>query len=438
MATLLSMLAWRVVVAAGIAPSPAFTTVIAIWGAVGALLAMYFFSRDATRRAQVEAERDALFRSEHEARQDAELASATKDRFLATLSHELRTPLASILSWCAILRNSEQSKKGQQGIEVIERNARGQARLVEDLLDATRIQTGTLHLEHAAVPLVRPLEAAIEALRPQAESKEITLVFQPPQQSPQVLGDFVRLQQVVSNLLINAIKFSPAGARVWIDLGADAEGAMLSIRDEGIGIADEFMPRLFSPFQQADGTLTRHYGGLGLGLSIVSTLVRLHGGTVQATSPGVGKGSTFIVRLPARAVSSAPTHVPDASRVAADALCGVRVVVLDDEPDVLLAVATLLEERGATVLPLATAEGITDVVTSFAPSVLVLDISMPGEDGYSVLQRLRQTVKVPAISLTAHARLEDRDMALSRGFQAHLNKPVSEKTLIATIQSLTG
>jgi signal transduction histidine kinase/CheY-like chemotaxis protein len=442
LATLSSMLSWRVVVATGVAPSPAFTTVIAIWGAVGALLAMFFFGREVTRRARAEAQRDELLNSERSARQEAERASRVKDRFLATLSHELRTPLTAILGWSAILRSTRHDAETERGLDIIERNARVQARLVEDLLDATRIQTGALHLEHALVALSLPVEAAIEAVKPQAAAKNISIEYLPIVPSPIVFGDASRLQQVMSNLLVNAVKFSPDGAVVRVSVATDGADVWLRVADEGMGISDAFMPQLFQPFQQADPTQTRRHGGLGLGLSIVATLVRMHGGVVGAESDGPGKGSTFTVRLPVRATAAAAATVARSSvdRAAGDAaLRDVRILVVDDEPDVRATVVALLEQHGARVVALESGHAIDVALSAFRPQLLLLDIGLPDEDGYMLLRRLRASQgsrAIPAVSLTAHARDEDRAHALSSGFQAHLVKPVDVDLLVTTIRRL--
>ena len=441
--TLLSMLVWRVVVTTGVTPGPVFNTAIAIWGSVCAVLAMFFFGREVARRERAEAERDRLLASERAARRDAERASRIKDEFMATLSHELRTPLAAILGWCAILRTPRASTEAERAVDTIDRNARMQARLVDDLLDASRMQSGSLHLELTRVSLDLPVAAAIEAIGPAAEAKQIRIDFSSESPAPVVVGDASRLQQITSNLLVNAVKFSPAGTTIRVRLGTRGGQAELAIEDEGIGIDPAFLPHLFQRFRQAETGNARRHGGLGLGLSIVSSLAQLHAGDARATSPGLGHGATFTVTLPlapSAAVldDSGRAPVSAASTVALD---GIRVIVVDDEVDVRGAVVALLEQSGATVLGLPTGALIESALAEFRPDVLVLDIGLPGEDGYSLIRRIRGLTAVnghavPAVSLTAHARDEDRAHALDSGFQAHLAKPVQFPLLASTLLRL--
>jgi signal transduction histidine kinase len=295
---LLSMLVWRVVMTTGATPGVVFNTSIAIWGSVCAVLAMFFFGREVAMRERAEAERDRLVTTERIARSEAERANRVKDDFLATLSHELRSPLAAMLGWCALARKRELSPDVARAIDTIERNARVQARLVDDLLDATRMQTGSLHLELAPVALDAPVLAALEALRPIAEAKRLQFQYSCESPPPVVLGDASRLQQIASNLLVNAVKFTPDGKSIAVTLAAAGEHAVLTIADQGIGIDPAFKPQLFQRFRQADAGNARKQGGVGLGLSIVSSLVQLHHGTVHAESDGRGAGATFVVRLP--------------------------------------------------------------------------------------------------------------------------------------------
>ena len=441
---LLSMLVWRVVVATGLTPNPVFNTFIAIWGSVCAVLAMFFFGREVGRRERAEAERDRLLTSERAARSDAERASRIKDEFMATLSHELRSPLAAIQGWCSILRKARTPAESERAIDTIERNARVQTRLVDDLLDATRMQAGTLHLELTPVALDGPVTTAIEAVRPSAEAGQVKIHFACESPVPTVVGDASRLRQIVSNLLVNAVKFTPPGKAVHVTLATVDGHVELTVRDEGIGIEPAFMPQLFQRFRQADTGNARRYGGLGLGLSIVHNLVQLHHGEVQAVSDGPGAGATFIVRLPwvtdapIVATTAAPTLTATTDEGTLD---GMRVLVVDDERDVRGAVAGLLERAGATVLALESAGNITTSIAEFQPDVLVLDIGMPGEDGYALIRRIRSLPSreggtIPAVSLTAHARDEDRQHAMDSGFQAHLAKPVHFPQLVSTIRGL--
>jgi signal transduction histidine kinase/DNA-binding NarL/FixJ family response regulator len=445
--TLLSMLVWRIVMTTGITPNAIFNTSIAIWGSVGAVLAMFFFGREIARREHAEAERDRLLASERAARSEAEWASRIKDDFMATLSHELRSPLAAMLGWCAIARKGDMSADVARAIETVERNARIQARLVDDLLDATRMQAGSLHLELAVVALDGPVLAAIEDVKPFAERKQLKLRFHCDATVPVVVGDASRLQQIASNLLVNAVKFSPDGKSITVSLASNGDRAELIIADEGIGIDPEFKPLLFQRFRQADSGNARRHGGVGLGLSIVSSLVQLHHGEVEARSDGVGKGATFVVRLPLATLDDQQAHAqPHAlgpSSPSAVTLEGLRVIIVDDEADVRSAVAALLERGGATVLPMQSGTTIDQAIAEFRPDVLILDIGMPGEDGYSLIRRVRRLPmslggNLPAISLTAHAREEDRRRAMALGFQAHLAKPVNVSQLLSTIADLAA
>jgi len=422
-----------------------FNTSIAIWGSVCAVLAMFFFGREVVRRERAEAERDRLLTSERAARSQAEQANRVKDDFMATLSHELRSPLAAMLGWCAILRTAKVPAEAARAIETIERNARVQTRLVDDLLDAMRMQAGSLHLELAPVSLEVPVTAALEAIGPSARAKRLEVRYQCAQPAPVVFGDASRLQQIASNLLVNAIKFTPEGRRVDVMLARAGDYAELTISDQGIGIEPAFMPQLFQRFRQAERGDARRHGGLGLGLSIVSSLVQLHHGTVGAASDGPGAGTTFTVRLPmSTRVPSAPQGDARTMASAAGAsqlLDGVRVLVVDDEADVRGAVAGLLERSGALVVSLESGARIDEALAEFRPDVLVLDIGMPGEDGYALIRRIRGLsatgdTAVPAISLTAHARDEDRQRAIDSGFQAHLPKPIDLDLLLSTIRGL--
>lgn len=446
--TLLSMLVWRIVVSTGATPSLLFNTSIAIWGSVCAVLAMFFFGREAIRRERAEADRDRLLASERTARGDAERASRIKDDFMATLSHELRTPLAAMLGWCAILRKSDLSRDTARAVDTIERNARTLTRLVDDLLDATRMLSGSLHLELSPTPLDLPVLAAIEGVKPMADAKQLQIRYACTTPVPVVMGDPGRLQQVASNLLVNAVKFSPAGTVIDATIRAEGQQAQVTIADQGIGIDPAFKPHLFQRFSQADRGSARRHGGLGLGLSIVSRLTELHHGEVRAYSDGPGTGATFTVTLPLSTATSAhppreDVHGHEALANAQASLEGIRAMVVDDEPDVLSAVAGLLKQAGAAVVALDSGAGVADALMRFCPDVVILDLGMAGEDGYALIQRIRRMTpahggRVPAIALTAHANTADRVRALAIGFQAHLSKPVHVGQLIATILDLAG
>jgi len=432
-----SMLAWRVFVVIGVDTPPFFNPLIAIWGSTCMVAAMYFFGREGALRVKAEAERDALLASERAARATAEHASRLKDDFLATASHELRTPLSVILSWCAILKSGRTGEaEKEKAFEVIERNARIQSRLVDDLLDMTRMQAGNLHLELRAVALDAPVRAALLGIMPAADAKNIQVSFAISGNPPVVCGDPGRLQQIAGNLLTNAIKFSVIGGRIEVAIDSSDERARLTVRDTGEGFDPDFLPRLFGRFQQADSSTTRRHGGLGLGLSIVANLARMHGGSVRASSDGKGKGATFVVELPLSGQEPAPVGI--LNEVNADSpLAGTRILIVDDEQDVRDATCALLKQLGAEVKPLGSTREAIPEIERFRPQLLILDIGMPEEDGYALMRRIHAngtTSGIPAISLTAHAREEDRARALAAGFQDHLPKPIDVAVLAAAIR----
>jgi signal transduction histidine kinase len=387
------------------------------------------------------------------ANEELEEANRIKDEFLATLSHELRTPLNAMLGWAQVLRSGKvDAPTTDRALEAIERNARAQAQLISDLLDVSRIITGKLRLELRAVELPRILDAALDSVRPAAEAKGIQLRVTPGQVSGPFVGDPDRLQQVFWNLLSNAIKFTPQGGSVEARLRHTQKGmAELAVSDSGIGIQPDFLPYVFDRFRQAEGSTTRHHGGLGLGLSIVRHLVELHGGTVAVESLGEGQGATFIVRLPIRLGAEAAQVERRAAEPAQDQalvndpelLAGLRVLVLDDEADTRELLTTALEQHGARVAAVATVPEILAALDRESFDVLVSDIGLPGEDGYSMIRKVRargaeRGGNLPAAALTAYARSEDRVRALSAGFQMHLSKPIDPAELVATIAALAG
>jgi signal transduction histidine kinase/ActR/RegA family two-component response regulator len=441
---MLSMFVWRIVVVIPVVPPSYFNPLIAIWGSTCMVAAMFLFGREVARRSRAEAERDALLTSERAARSDAERAIRLKDDFLATLSHELRTPLAAVLGWCAVLRNMfDLRDERERALDTIERNARAQARLIDDLLDVTRLQGGALHLDFDDVPLDAPVRAALQSVQPAADAKSIKVEVHCEPQST-VRGDAGRIQQIASNLLVNAVKFTPAGGSITVTIRSAGKFAELAVADTGEGIDPAFLPHLFARFRQADSTTTRVHGGLGLGLSIVASLARLHGGDVKADSKGSGHGSTFTVRLPRAADANRLLAPPSARAIPSGSetlLAGVRVLVVDDEQDVRSALSRLLEQKGASVVALESGTGIEGILATHRPAVLVLDIGMPREDGYTLLRRIRRLPAdaggdVPAISLTAHARDEDRARAFAAGFQRHLPKPIDVTLLVSAIQDI--
>jgi signal transduction histidine kinase/ActR/RegA family two-component response regulator len=403
--------------------------------------------RENAARVEAERERNALLASERSARRDAERANRTKDEFLATLSHELRTPLNAIQGWAQLLRRGDvERKEFEQGLEVIERNARIQTGLIEDLLDMSRILSGKLRLDVAAVDLPQVIQAAIDSIAPAAAAKEIRVQTVLDPRAGPVSGDAGRLQQVVWNLLSNAVKFTPKGGVVQVTLERVRSQVEVRISDTGIGIAPEFMPQLFERFSQGDPTTTRSGGGLGLGLSIVRHLVELHGGAVSAHSDGRAKGSTFVVSLPllTHAEVSRPVDPAIAAGPRAPAgLSGVRVLVVDDEPDARHVIRRILEVCGAEVDVAESAEQGLLRIAERRPNVIVSDLAMPVVDGYAFLRRVRELPvenggRIPAVALTALASSDDRRRALVAGFQMHIVKPVDPDELVAVVASVLG
>ena len=402
-------------------------------------------AHDATER------RKALDR-EKEARLEAEAANRVKDEFLSTLSHELRTPLTAIMGWSNLLLDGEVvPEKQRQAIETIARNANSQCQLIDDLLEVSRIITGKLRLDFAPCALQPIIQAAAESIRPTAEAKGVHLECSLPPDIDVVYGDTERLQQVVWNLLSNAVKFTAAGGSVQVELKQVNSHAAITVRDSGTGIKPDFLPYVFDRFRQADGSTTRAFGGLGLGLAIVRHLVELHGGNASAESEGENKGSTFVVKLP---LVQSMDHVlhplhPPASRIPvasrnqpATGLSGIRVLMVDDEFDARELVVTMLEKDGAQVRAVGSAREALEEIGAWKPDVLIADIGMPDEDGYGLIRRVRALSKeqggqTPALALTAYARTEDRARALSAGYQVHLSKPVDRSELAAVISRLS-
>jgi signal transduction histidine kinase/ActR/RegA family two-component response regulator len=397
------------------------------------------------RRAALAVDNARLYRASQEARSAAEKANRAKDEFLATLSHELRTPLTPILGWTVMLRSGTLDQAAiNRGLEVIERNVRAQTQLIGDLLDVSRIITGKLRLEVSRIALVPVVEAGVEAVRPSAEAKEIKLSVEVPPEVPTITGDPDRLQQVVWNLVSNAVKFTPQGGRIDVRLRAEDSSLSLSVTDNGKGIEPEFIDHVFERFRQADSTSTRAHGGLGLGLAIVRHLVELHGGSVHAESQGGGHGATFVVRLPLALAGPEPPVVDVGTSDEPDVrLDGVRVMVVEDETDVRDFLRVSLVQYGAEVTAFATTAEALLAVEAERPDVLVSDIGMPGEDGYSFIRRVRalgpdRGGQVPAAALTAYAKGEDGQRVLSAGFQVHLPKPVQPSDLASVVATLAG
>jgi PAS domain S-box-containing protein len=396
------------------------------------------------RRAALAVDNARLYRASEDARAGAEKANRAKDEFLATLSHELRTPLTPILGWTVMLRSGTLDPAAMhRGLEVIERRVRAQTQLIGDLLDVSRIITGKLRLEVSPIAVVAVVEAGVEAVRPSAEAKEITLGVELSSELPTILADPDRLQQVVWNLVSNAVKFTPQGGRIDVRLRKEGSCLSLSVTDNGKGIEPEFLPHVFERFRQADSTSTRSHGGLGLGLAIVRHLVELHGGTVHAESAGIGQGSTFTVSLPLTAPLPGPAP-PKAEPADPDVrLDGVRVMVVEDEEDVRDFLRVSLVHYGAEVTAFATSADALAAMEAQRPDVLVSDIGMPGEDGYAFIRRVRalgsdRGGQVPAAALTAYAKGEDGQRVLSAGFQVHLPKPVQPADLANVVATLAG
>ncbi|MGH7300902.1 MAG: ATP-binding protein, partial [Candidatus Rokuibacteriota bacterium] len=378
---------------------------------------------------------------EHIARAEAESANRMKDEFLATVSHELRTPLNAILGWSHILRGGKTDEATlARGAEVIERNAHTQAQLIEDILDASRVITGSLRLNRGPVDLAAVINTALDSVRLAAEAKAIQLAVILDPSARHLTGDASRLQQVVWNLLANAIKFTSSGGRVEVRLEPAGGQAQITVTDTGEGVAAEFLPFIFDRFRQGDSTITRRHGGLGLGLAIVRHLVELHEGTVKAQSAGEGYGTTFIIRLPrAEAVPAAPTD-PAAGR-SAPALQGVQVLLVDDDQDALDMLTIVLAEAGAAVRTAASAAEALALLRWIRPDVLVSDLAMPDEDGYSLIHNLRAIERAsgretPAVALTAYVRVQDRARAVAAGFNMFVEKPVDPDELISVLAGI--
>jgi hypothetical protein len=388
---------------------------------------------------------------EREAREAAEAANRAKDEFLATLSHELRTPLNAMVGWTHMLRSRTLSPdKEQKALETIERNARAQAELIEDILDVSRIIAGKLRIEIQPVDVQSIVDVAVDAVRPAAEAKGITLDRRVGALPPRFTGDAARLQQVIWNLLSNAIKFTPAGGRVELDVAANDQEVVVQVRDTGCGITPAFKPFVFDRFRQLDSSSRRTHGGLGIGLAIVRHIVELHGGSVSCESAGTDRGATFTLRLPIRPGEAAPIAVaPEvrhagAMRPSADEmvdLTGIKVLLVDDEPDARELLTEVLQQCGAVVVAAHNADEAVLLIPRERPAVLLSDIGMPGEDGYKLISRVRALPpeaggNLPAAAITAYARSDDASRALAAGYQRHAPKPIQPTTLAALVAGL--
>jgi PAS domain S-box-containing protein len=404
------------------------------------------------RRAGVAIENARLFSEAQDARAQADAANRAKDEFLATVSHELRTPLTAILGWARILvTHSVEESKRAKGLDAIERNAIAMAQLVEDLLDVSRIVSGKLRLDVASVDLAPVLRAAIDVVRPAADAKQLRLECDFAKDVGRVRGDAGRLQQVVWNLLSNAVKFTPSGGLVSVKLRPVDASAEITVSDTGKGIPGSFLPHVFDPFRQADGSISRLSGGLGLGLSISRHLVELHGGRIEARSEGEGRGASFALRIPVAppgAFSPLPariaeSHAPGPGASGAPLLTGARVLVVDDDADARELLQTVLEGRGATVRTAASVDEATQMFERDRPDVLLSDIGMPDKNGVDLIRWLRalphhQGGDIPAVALTAYARVEERQRVLDAGFDQHVPKPVDPSQLVSVVATLAG
>ena len=407
-------------------------------------VACYF--RDVSQQAASKAKVELALSNEKQAREDAESANRLKDEFLATVSHELRTPLNAILGWTELLQigglNGEESSRG---LKTIERNARIQSQLIEDLLDVSRIITGKLQLNVTRVDVTAAVEAAVEGVRSAAENKAIRLHSVVDPQAGPVAGDPMRLQQILWNLLSNAIKFTPRGGRVDVLLKCVSSHVEMVVSDSGVGIRPEVLPFVFDRFRQADSSPSKVYAGLGLGLAIVRHLVELHGGTVRVESAGEGQGATFTVSLPLMALSGEGRVRPAVRKAlkfqASAVLAGLKVLVVDDEPDSRESVAEVLTQCSASVIRASSSAEALALLDQQPVDVILADIGMPGEDGYAFIRKVRQGEAkgrrwIPAGALTAYVRPEDRHRALVGGYQMHIPKPVEAAELVAVVANL--
>ena len=408
---------------------------------------------------RVERDRQELLANEQASRREAEAANRAKDVFLATLSHEMRTPLNAIVGWLSILRHEDaETRHFQEGLKVIERNTAAQVQLIDDLLDISRIVSGKLRVDIQPCELAEVINAGVNVTRTAAEARGITLDVRLDPSVSGALCDSVRIQQVVWNLVSNAVKFTPKGGQVHVTLSREGSSFQIQVSDTGQGISSDLLPHVFDRFRQADSSMRRRFAGLGLGLSIVKYIVEAHGGTVEAASPGEGKGSTFTVRLPIRAVrireESEERETAGYSREdeAADSvhvvdrrppvrLDGVHVLVVDDEADARDVLAMVLERVGAVVTTADSARAAIEVFPKARPDVLVSDLGMPDQDGFDLIRQLRDdghgARDLPAVALTAFVQKDDAHLALLAGFQVHLPKPVDPHELTSVIARLT-
>ena len=423
-----------------------------LFSGTGAFLGYMGGCIDIHERKEAEKDSEAQLKGEQRARIEAERTALLKDEFLATVSHEMRTPLTAMLGWVQLLRNGTLSPDTvPQALETIERNARAQAKLIDDLLDMSRILSGRLRLDVQQVQPAEIVEAAISAAEPAATAKGVRIVSDLDPHTGPIVGDPTRLQQIIWNLLNNAIKFTPAKGLVTVRLKRIDYSLEISVTDTGEGITPEFLPHVFDRFRQQDASTVRRHQGLGLGLAIVKQLVELHGGSVEARSPGVSKGATFLVHLPISAAMpqrvrqtpppAATERTPE--EIPLPSLLGTKVLVVDDDADARELLRSILAQSGASVRTAGSAAEAIQQFDARQPDVLVSDIGMPGRDGYDLIRHIRSRSTesgghVPALALTAFARSDDRRRAIGAGFHMHLAKPVEPAELVTVVSSLAN
>jgi PAS domain S-box-containing protein len=402
--------------------------------------------RDVSERRRVDAMRTALLQMEQKARREAEATNQAKDEFLAVLSHELRTPLTAMLGWTAMLASGRLNAEGAaHAIEVVDRNTRLQARIIEDLLDVSRIISGKMTLRLEKVALGPALEAAVDSVRTVAAAKMVALEIRLGEGIGCVTGDGGRLQQVFANLLSNAVKFTPSGGRVVVTTTCQGDSAVVAVSDTGRGIPGDLLPFIFEPFRQAEGAQRRTHTGLGLGLAIVRHVVELHGGSVHVASEGPGKGATFSVRLPVGpdVSTTLSSRLDREAGETTSSLHGLRLLLVEDDHDTREVVGALLRDAGGQVVAVASVEAALEAIGSAPPDVLISDVGMAGRDGYDLIRAVRRRPSmdgglIPAIALSAFARESDRQDALDAGYDRHVAKPVEISVLLAAVADVVA
>jgi len=424
-------------------------TISPIRNGEGEIIGASKIARDISQFKRLSSEREQLLESERVARSQAEFASRMKDEFLAIVSHELRTPLNAIVGWTQVVKDTRATEENiTEGIDAIERNAMMQAQLIDDLLDLGRISTGKLALDIEGLEIETIVRDAITTILPSATVKNITIIPILNELRVGIMADRRRLQQIIWNLLTNAVKFTPKGGKVTVTTSRVESHVEIAVSDNGRGIDPEFIPHVFERFRQADSSTTRHFGGLGVGLAIVKQLVELHGGTVRVESPGLDKGATFFVTLPIMLARNSfnPFEIssPDPKSPETDspiALAGIKVLAVDDDRDSLEVIKRILSARKAEVKTASSVVEALAAFRAFLPDVILSDIGMPNQDGYEFVRLLRNSLEghsTPAAAVTALARPEDRMRALQAGFQTHISKPVAPAELVAVVRSLAS